>query len=169
MYPIKGAAGQRPIWPRMHSKAKDYRPLWVVGVDAAKEALYARLKITEPGPGFCHFPINDQYDLGYFEQLTAETCRVRYTKGFAHREWTKKAGAGNEALDARCYAYAALQSLIASRFRLNKQAQQIEALLAVKAAGDDTPRQSPPQTPLTRGDRQRWIEQRDWFNRRSDY
>ena len=67
MYPIKGAAGQRPFWPRMHSKAKDNRPLWVIGVDAGKEALYARLKITEAGPGFCHFPISDQYDLGYFE------------------------------------------------------------------------------------------------------
>jgi phage terminase large subunit GpA-like protein len=129
MYPIKGAAGQRPIWPRMHSKAKDNRPLWVIGVDAAKEALYARLKITEPGPGFCHFPISDQYDPGYFEQLTAETCRVRYSKGFAHREWIKKPGTRNEALDARCYAYAALQSLIAGRFRLNKQADQIEAML----------------------------------------
>ena len=139
MYPIKGAAGQRPIWPRMHSKAKDNRPLWVIGVDAAKEALYARLKITEPGPGFCHFPISDQYDLGYFEQLTAETCRVRYSKGFAHREWTKKPGARNEALDARCYAYAALQSLIAGRFRLNKQAEQIEALMAAKAGGEDAP------------------------------
>jgi phage terminase large subunit GpA-like protein len=130
MYPIKGAAGQRPIWPRMHSKAKDNRPLWVIGVDAAKEALYARLKITEPGPGFCHFPISDQHDTGYFEQLTAETCRVRYSKGFAHREWVKKPGTRNEVLDARCYAYAALQSLIAGRFRLNKQAEQIEAMLS---------------------------------------
>jgi len=135
MYPIKGAAGQRPIWPRMHSKAKDNRPLWVIGVDAAKEALYARLKITEPGPGFCHFPISDQYDAGYFEQLTAETCRVRYSKGFAHREWVKKPGTRNEALDARCYAYAALQSLIAGRFRLNKQADQIEAMLPSRTGG----------------------------------
>ena len=62
-------------------------------MDAAKEALYARLKIVETGPGSCHFPIIDQYDLGYFEQLTAEMCRVRYSKGFAHREWTKKAAA----------------------------------------------------------------------------
>ena len=135
MYPIKGAAGQRPIWPRIHSKAKDNRPLWVIGVDAAKEALYARLKITEAGPGFCHFPISDQYDAGYFEQLTAETCRVRYSKGFAHREWIKKPGTRNEALDARCYAYAALQSLIAGRFRLNKQADQIEAMLPSRTGG----------------------------------
>jgi phage terminase large subunit GpA-like protein len=141
VYPIKGAAGQRPIWPRMHSKAKDNRPLWVIGVDAAKEALYARLKITEAGPGFCHFPVSDQYDLGYFEQLTAETCRVRYSKGFAHREWIKKPGTRNEALDARCYAYAALQSLIAGRFRLNKQADQIEAMLP-RSGGQEVERET---------------------------
>jgi len=165
VYPIKGAAGQRPIWPRMHSKAKDNRPLWIVGVDAAKEALYARLKITEPGPGFCHFPISDQYDLGYFEQLTAETCRVRYTKGFAHREWTKKPGARNEALDARCYAYAALQSLIAGGFRLSRQAQQIEELLAAKD-GDTGVQQPRPQQPAANREREPWITpRRDWFDR----
>jgi phage terminase large subunit GpA-like protein len=161
MYPVKGAAGQRPIWPRMHSKAKDNRPLWVIGVDAGKEALYARLKITEAGPGFCHFPMSDQYDLGYFEQLTAETCRVRYSKGFAHREWTKKPGARNEALDARCYAYAALQSLIAGRFRLGKQADQIEAMLP--KTGDDAgavlvEQQLPPPVPQQ-------MDRRDWFTR----
>ena len=169
VYPIKGVAGQRPIWPRMHGHSADRRPLWMVGVDAAKEALYARLKITEPGPGFCHFPITDQYDLGYFEQLTAETCRVRYSKGFAHREWTKKAGARNEALDGRNYAYAALHSLIAGGFRLNKQAQQFEGMLAAKAAGDEAHRQPGPQPVPGRRERQPWIEPRDWFNRRSDY
>ena len=105
--------------------------------------------------------------LGYFEQLTAATCRVRYTKGFAHREWTKKAGARNEALDARCYAYAALQSLVAGRFRLNKQAQHIEALMAAKSAGESVRRQPVPQ-PAARRERRPWIEQRDWFNRCSE-
>jgi phage terminase large subunit GpA-like protein len=168
IYPIKGMAGQRPIWPRMHGQSADRRPLWMVGVDAAKEALYARLKIGERGPGFCHFPITDQYDLGYFEQLTAETCRVRYSKGFAHREWTKKAGARNEALDARNYAYAALQSLVAGGFRLSKQAQQFEAMLAAKAAGDDVQRQQAPQPARDRRGHQPWIEPQHWFNRRSD-
>jgi phage terminase large subunit GpA-like protein len=164
VYPIKGVAGQRPIWPRMHGHSADRRPLWMVGVDAAKEALYARLKITERGPGFCHFPISDQYDLGYFEQLTCETCRVRYSKGFAHREWTKKAGARNEALDGRNYAYAALHSLIAGGFRLNKQAQQFESMLA-----EDTKQQQARQQAPRRRERQPWIEPRDWFNRGSDY
>ena len=165
VYPIKGIAGQRPIWPRMHGHSADRRPLWMVGVDAAKEALYARLKITEPGPGYCHFPITDQYDLSYFEQLTAETCRVRYSKGFAHREWTKRAGARNEALDARNYAYAALQSLVAGGFRLNKQAQQLEAMLA----GDDAAKRPPVSQPgSSRRERRPWIEPRDWLGRRSD-
>ena len=71
------------------------------------------------------------------------------------------------ALDARCYAYAALQSLIAGRFRLNKQAQQIEALMTAKAGGEDGPRPAVLQPP-SRRERQPWIEPRDWFNRRSD-
>jgi len=164
MYPIKGAAGQRPIWPRLHSKAKDSRPLWVIGVDAGKEALYARLKIADAGPGFCHFPLSDLYDLGYFEQLTAETCKVRYNKGFAHREWTKKPGARNEALDARCYAYAALQSLIAGRFRLNKQADQIDAMLPRSADDGERDRAPRPLPPPSRPEPE-WVERRDWFNR----
>jgi phage terminase large subunit GpA-like protein len=93
---------------------------------------------------------------------------VRYTKGFAHREWTKKAGARNEALDARNYAYAALQSLIAGGFRLNKQAQQFEMMLTEKAAGDDVQRQPASHAAHERAERQPWIERRDWFNRRSE-
>jgi phage terminase large subunit GpA-like protein len=129
VYAIKGVPGQRPIWPRVHSKGrKNRQPLWIVGVDSAKEGFYSRLKIAEHGPGFCHFPVGDQYDLGYFEQLTSETCRVRYSKGFGHREWVKPPGARNEGLDCRVYSYAALQSQIATGFRLNRQAEQIEAM-----------------------------------------
>jgi phage terminase large subunit GpA-like protein len=93
---------------------------------------------------------------------------VRYSKGFAHREWTKKAGARNEALDARNYAYAALQSLITGGFRLNKQAQQFEAMLAARAAGEDVQSRPAPR-PARQRDREPWIEPRDWFNRKSAY
>jgi phage terminase large subunit GpA-like protein len=116
MYPIKGAAGQRPIWPRMHSKAKDNRPLWVIGVDAAKEALYARLKITEPGPGFCHFPISDQYDRGLLRaayrrdvpravQQGLRASRVDQEAGHAQR------GAGRAMLRLRRFAIADRRSV----------------------------------------------------------
>jgi len=155
VYATKGSAGQHPIWPRMPTKAKrDRRPLWIVGVDAAKEATYARLRIAEPGPGFCHFPISDQHDLGYFDQLTSETCKIRYHKGFAHREWVKQPGARNEALDARCYAYAALQSLVAQGFRINRQADIVDGKAQVPAP------QSPRQQANDDG-RRPWIDRRD--------
>jgi hypothetical protein len=74
------------------------------GVDAAKEALYARLKIREP---------------------------VR-----------------------------------AGGFRLNRQADQIDAMVAARSAGDAERRSTAQQ--LSAGlDRKPWIEARDWFNRRS--
>lgn len=78
--------------------------LFPIGVDSAKELLYSRLKINEPGPGYCHFPTTRSDE--YFRQLTAEKLVVRYHKGFARREWVK-ARPRNEALDCRVYAMAA--------------------------------------------------------------
>ena len=82
--------------------------LYQLGVDDAKGIIYARLKIEEAGPGYCHFPL--ERDLEYFEQLTAEKRVTRYHKGFAIKEW-QKTRPRNEALDARVYAYAALRIL----------------------------------------------------------
>ena len=119
VYAIKGMAGSgRPVWPKKASKNNSGRiNLFLVGVDSAKDAVYARLRITRPGAGFCHFPASRDAD--WYAQLTAETVTTRYSKGFPIRQWVKKAGARNEALDARVYAYAALQSLnvVWARFR----------------------------------------------------
>lgn len=119
VYAIKGMAGAgRPVWPKKASRNNSGRiNLFLVGVDSAKDAVYARLRITRPGAGFCHFPA--ARDADWFAQLTAETVTTRYSKGFPIRQWVKKAGARNEALDARVYAYAALQSLnvVWARFR----------------------------------------------------
>jgi phage terminase large subunit GpA-like protein len=88
----------------------------MIGVDAAKTALYDRLKIQEPGPGYCHFPVGR--DLEYFEQLTAEKKFTRYHNGFPKQEWKKPPNARNESLDARNYAYAGLHALYASGLKL---------------------------------------------------
>ena len=79
-------------------------PLYPVGVDTAKELIYARLRIDEAGPGFCHFP--ERRDDEYFRQLTAERQVIRYHKGFPVRTWVKSR-TRNEALDVRVYAVAA--------------------------------------------------------------
>lgn len=83
--------------------------LFSIGTDTAKEMIYSRLKITDPGFGYCHFP--SKYDEQYFKQLTAEKCVTRYNKGFAVRKWEKPSGRRNEALDCRVYALAALHIL----------------------------------------------------------
>lgn len=78
--------------------------LWPIGTDVAKGVIYSRLKLTEPGPGYYHFPIG--VDDSYFIQLTAEKIVTKYVKGFPRMEWVKT-GPRNEALDAEVYCYAA--------------------------------------------------------------
>jgi phage terminase large subunit GpA-like protein len=79
--------------------------LFLVGVDTAKELIFARLQIDEQGPGYMHF--NGKCDEEYFKQLTAEKLVTRFSKGFPHKVWVK-ARARNEALDCEVYALAAL-------------------------------------------------------------
>jgi phage terminase large subunit GpA-like protein len=82
--------------------------LFAVSSDTGKELVYGRLRISEPGPGYCHFPIS--YPDEYFSQLTAEKLVTRYVRGHAKRMWVK-ARARNEALDVRVYALAAYSIL----------------------------------------------------------
>lgn len=126
IWAIKGGAGKRPIWPRRPSKAnKGKINLFMIGVDAAKEAIYARLKKETIGAGYCHFPMDR--DAQYFEQLTVEKQRTKYVKGHAQAYWWKPDGARNEALDCRVYGYAALHGLLSMGLSLN---QKVDALPA---------------------------------------
>jgi phage terminase large subunit GpA-like protein len=108
VYAIKGMGGAgRPVWPKRASKNnKGKVNLFLVGVDAAKDAIYARLKLEQPGPGFCHFPKGR--DAAWFTQLTAEIVQTKYVKGFPQRVYVLPGGKRNEALDLRVYAYAAM-------------------------------------------------------------
>lgn len=122
IYGIKGAnkTGE-PIWPKRASKNnKGGINLYVIGVDAAKDLIHNRLKLTQSGAGYMHFPLD--YDEEYFQQLTAE--RVVYEKGL--RKWMKRSGARNEALDVRVYATAALERMKQFQsFNLNKMADRM--------------------------------------------
>lgn len=82
--------------------------LYQIGVDDAKGTIYARLKMTEVGPGYCHFPL--ERDEEYFAQLTAEKLITKYRLGRGVKEW-HKVRPRNEALDTRVYSYAALKIL----------------------------------------------------------
>lgn len=115
VWATKGVAGQtRPIIePRtkrnMRLRNKKGAKPELIGVDEAKSIFYRRINgVTEPGPGFCHFPAH--YDQEYFEQLTAEKVVTRMKSGWPVREW-RKMRQRNEALDCRVGAYAALKLL----------------------------------------------------------
>lgn len=135
VWAIVGQDGQnRPVWS---TKAKRQRgaipPPFTVGVDAAKESIYSRLKLERPGPGFAHFPAGRDRD--YFEMLTAEVRVPDYTGPQPDFVWKKKSpGARNEALDARCYAYAALCGLVmTTAMRLNSEVDSIRRQAETKS------------------------------------
>jgi len=88
---------------------KNSAEVYPVGTDTIKATLFGRLKHNDPGAGYIHFHAEAGQE--YFKQLTAERQVVRYVKGFAIREWKKKAGDRNEALDCFVYAFAALNFL----------------------------------------------------------
>lgn len=126
IWPVKGVSGQgKMIWPRTgRSNNKEKVPMFSIGVDTAKDAIYARLRIKEAGPGYCHFP-HDR-DAEWFRQLTAEKVQTRFIKGRKVREWHNKDGVRNEALDCRVYAMAALYGLIGMGMQLNTEVDRLD-------------------------------------------
>ena len=123
VFAIKGVGGEgKPIVGRPSKNNIGKVPLYAIGVDTAKELHYARLRIDEPGAGFCHFQA--KRDDEYFRQLTAEKQVIKYHKGYPTRTWIKTR-TRNEALDVRVYAIAAFHILnvnmdsIARRFYAN--------------------------------------------------
>ncbi len=108
--PIKGASQSgKPIatFPRKRNKKGVY--LTEVGTDNAKNIIYQRLNILEPGPGYCHWPISDQFDETHFEQLTVEKKVLSYSRGKRVFVWVLPSGRRNEPLDCAVYALAALR------------------------------------------------------------
>lgn len=110
VFAVKGRDDAATVWPSsLRARKSKQTQVTIVGVSAAKDAVYARLKVPQPGPGYCHFP-KDRSPV-WFEQLTSEVVETRYHRGFPRRVWILPDGRRNEALDCRVYAYAALQSL----------------------------------------------------------
>lgn len=132
VWAIKGEAarnGQRsPIWPTVkpsNRKKASYRPT-IIGVNAAKDTLRARLALTEPGPGYMHFPA--KRDLGWYQQLTVERLILKVTGGRRYTIWDCPKGKANEATDCRVYAIAALQGLIHFGLRLNELVDEVATM-----------------------------------------
>lgn len=137
IFGIKGLGGWGiPIVEKPHRKQTGKRKskftdLFRVGVDEAKLVIMRRLATLKPGPGYCHFPLRDEYDHEFFKQMTAERLVVRYVKGQPVREWHKNDRDRNEKLDCRVYAYAALKIMQPSFKRI---AERMGLAAMVRAA-----------------------------------
>jgi phage terminase large subunit GpA-like protein len=113
-YPIKGMPGpNRPIVEDEHRRRQRLRhkrrrggPIYLLGVDSAKTLIYARAKLSTPGPGYLHFPNRPAFDDEYFAQLSAEKLVTKVHGNRAYAEWVPTR-ARNEALDCLIYALAA--------------------------------------------------------------
>jgi phage terminase large subunit GpA-like protein len=108
-FAIKGASTpNKPIVGTYSKVGKVKVKLHVLGVDTAKDWLFGRLGIDEPGKGYIHFPRGFGFDNEWFEQLTAERYTIKFRNGVAYRFWDNTRGKKeNHALDLFVYAIAA--------------------------------------------------------------
>lgn len=146
IYAVKGREGNRQLWPKKVSRGKNSSPVFIIGVDTAKDSFYERLKLESPGPGYCHF--STARDLEYFEQITAERKYSRYKNGYRSFVWRKNEGARNEALDIHLYAYAALHALYSTAaFNLNRESERMARLCDSKRKEEAIPVVNVPVAP----------------------
>jgi phage terminase large subunit GpA-like protein len=169
IYPTKGFAGPRPIWPRRASRTQDKRnEVFLIGVDTAKDAIYGRLRISKPGPGYIHFPVGQGFDEEFFRQLTSEQVVTRKREGRPYRVWVLPPSRRNEALDCAVLALTARMSI---RVRIEPGAPQPMPMMpeAPVAEPVDLPEITPPPTPAVRqAAAHSWLAQRGrgWWDRR---
>lgn len=119
--PIKGQGGDSVPFTKPPTKTKIVvghreRVLWlyIVGVDAGKELIMSSLRVEEPGPKYCHFPLRRDagYDINYFNGLLSEHYGPVENSKTGTMKWQKIPGhQRNEPLDCRNYALAALSIL----------------------------------------------------------
>jgi phage terminase large subunit GpA-like protein len=149
VYALKGSStGHRPIASKPSRVRKGRVKLHSVGTDTAKDLIYSNLRLTEPGPGYCHFPHETetgQYGAEYFAQLTAETKKPvtrRHNSDYVY----VKTRARNEALDCRVYATHALFTLSANVLEAEHKRRAQEGNAQTPGARQPAPRRAANRT-----------------------
>ncbi len=108
-YAMKGSSTQgAPIIRNPTTNNKGKVKLFIIGTHAAKDLIFGRLALTEPGPGYMHFP-RSFCDEQYFDQLISEVkVRLKTRKGIKHEYQKRTHTTRNEVLDLTVYNLAAL-------------------------------------------------------------
>ena len=113
---VKGFGREGQGIPLIHklSTNNEYRAkVFILGVDSGKEMVMSRLDITDPGPGYCHFPSGPEcgYTDTVIKGLNSEQRVTEMRDGRPVSKWKKKSGVRNEPLDLRVYNTAAVEIL----------------------------------------------------------
>lgn len=115
----KGVAGfSRPFLQRSGTKGAN---LWLIGVDAVKSQLFARVARNSG----IHF--SDALEPVFFEQFASERRVVKYTRGTPQARFERIPGRRAETLDACVYAWSA-RSLIG--MNLDRRAEELTSAAA---------------------------------------
>lgn len=129
----KGMGGARRAVEMSKTPVKGGGRLWVMGVDTVKSWIFNRLderptteEIGERTAGRIRFAaaLGDMPE--YFEQLTAETRVIRYTRGQPQRRFERKPGMRAETLDCLVYAWAAHQAMRPNWLALEQRARFLD-------------------------------------------
>ena len=113
-FAVKGVSGEgKPLCSVPSVQEINYKgqkikrgiKLYKVGVDMAKETLYARSQIETSGAKYLNFPNNLHGD--WFKEFCSEVQVTHHRHGRPYTVWEKLSGVRNEALDVSVYALAA--------------------------------------------------------------
>ena len=111
--------------------------LWYVGTDTAKDLLYGRLMVTQPGPGYVHF--SKDLPATFYPGLTAESrVPVRTARGIDYR-WVNTKRSRNEPLDCTVYAIFCTHAL-GLHTRTHREWDRLEQLVQPRNADLFAPR-----------------------------
>jgi phage terminase large subunit GpA-like protein len=98
--PAKGLSVYgRPVVDAPRTRNKNGVYLLNVGTDTVKNLTHQRLMITDPGPGYIHWPVSEEFDETYFRQFTAEKRIPKWTAGGVKRYVWDAEKRRNEAWD----------------------------------------------------------------------
>lgn len=137
-FAMKGASQKwAPIWAK--GRRDERIRLFIIGTNRAKSLLYQRASISVPGPGYCHFPKTDDYDIDFFKMFLAEDSHTERDRGVAMQIFTMPTTPPpdgtdrNEALDIRVAATAALYI----RGPVDWEAEEKRNLATIPVAGKE--------------------------------
>lgn len=172
LYPIHGISVPSKTIVGAPSRKNRYRVrMYPIGTNAAKDEIYSRLRMQQPGPGFIHMP--DWFTEEHIAQLTAEKAINKWGRAGWERVWINPDSRRNEMLDLNVYALAALHILGPALVKdLGARAERWAALPGAPAArppdleavahaleeADPGDAPTPPTSPRMRPRRSGWLD-----------